>query len=226
MTERFGQQESYVSASITGPGREEAAAAPDSAKRRQILDGARRVFLAKGFDGASMGEIAKAAGVSKGTLYVYFDSKEALFEALTHSERSTLAEVLFSLDESEDDVRAVLTRIGRSLLDHMIEPDHISSVRMVIGAADRFPQFGRMFYEAGPARGIARLGAYLDRQVAAGRLAIDDTEIAAEQFLNLCSSGILKRALFAVKERFTPADLHRNVDRAVRMFFAAYGKPS
>ena len=57
--------------------------ATDSAKRRQILDGARRVFLSAGFDGASMGEIAKAARVSKGTLYVYFDSKEALFEALT-----------------------------------------------------------------------------------------------------------------------------------------------
>src|SRR5438094_10423122 len=54
----------------------------DSAKRRQIMQGARLVFLAQGFDGASMGEIARQAGVSKGTLYVYFDSKEALFEAI------------------------------------------------------------------------------------------------------------------------------------------------
>jgi len=48
-------------------------------KIRQILDGARRVFLADGFDGASMNDIARVAGVSKGTLYVYFQSKEALF---------------------------------------------------------------------------------------------------------------------------------------------------
>lgn len=198
------------------------AVAPDTLKRRQILDGARRVFLAKGFDGASMGEIARAAAVSKGTLYVYFDSKEALFTALTHSERSSLAEVLFSLDETGDDIRAVLTDLGNSLLAHMIAPDHISAVRMVIGAADRFPQFGQMFYEAGPASGAARLAAYLDRQVAAGRLAIADTPVAAEQFLNLCSSGILKRALFAVKEHFAAEDLRRNVDRAVDVFFAAY----
>jgi AcrR family transcriptional regulator len=46
----------------------------DGTKRRQIMDGAREVFLAQGFDGASMGEIARQAGVSKGTLYVYFDS--------------------------------------------------------------------------------------------------------------------------------------------------------
>ena len=54
----------------------------DSAKRRQIIEGAREVFLAQGFDAASMGEIARKAGVSKGTLYVYFDSKERLFEAI------------------------------------------------------------------------------------------------------------------------------------------------
>ena len=46
----------------------------ESAKRRQIMEGAREVFLAQGFDAASMGEIARKAGVSKGTLYVYFDS--------------------------------------------------------------------------------------------------------------------------------------------------------
>src|SRR3974390_1136510 len=54
----------------------------DNSKRRQILDGARKVFMDLGFDGASMGEIARAAGVSKGTLYVYFTDKCALFEAM------------------------------------------------------------------------------------------------------------------------------------------------
>ena len=56
----------------------------DGAKRRQIMDGASAVFLAQGFDAASMGEIARAAGVSKGTLYVYFENKEQLFEATVH----------------------------------------------------------------------------------------------------------------------------------------------
>ena len=53
-------------------------------KRRQIIDGARAIFLAQGFDAASMGEIAREAGVSKGTLYVYFDSKEGLAAAHDH----------------------------------------------------------------------------------------------------------------------------------------------
>src|ERR1043165_9423332 len=54
----------------------------DSAKRRQILDGAHKVFMDLGFDGASMGEIARVAGVSKGTLYVYFTDKSQLFGAV------------------------------------------------------------------------------------------------------------------------------------------------
>jgi len=199
------------------------ALASESAKRRQILDGARRVFLAGGFDGASMGEIARAAGVSKGTLYVYFDSKEKLFEALTVEEKKGLAEVLFSLDGDDPDVRAVLTRLGHTFLAHLCNREHVSSVRMVIGASEKFPRFGQMFFEAGPCQGGARLAAYFDRQVAAGRLAIEDTALAAQHFLDLCQSGTLRRLLFAVGEPPTEEEIAYFVDRAMRVFFAAYG---
>jgi hypothetical protein len=49
-----------------------------------------------------------------------------------------LAEVLFRLDEDDPDVKAVMRRLGRSFLDMMVRPEHVSSVRMVIGAAERF----------------------------------------------------------------------------------------
>ena len=69
-----------------------AASNKDSAKRRQIVDGARAVFLSRGFDAASMNDIARAAGVSKGTLYVYFRHKEQLFEAIVDQECEAQAE--------------------------------------------------------------------------------------------------------------------------------------
>src|SRR3954453_10361519 len=194
----------------------------DSPKPRQILDGARRVFLAHGFDGASMGEIAKAAGVSKGTLYVYLDSKEALFEALIIEERRSLAEVLFQLDADDPDPRSVLRRLGLSFLQMMVRPEHMSSIRMVIGAAEKFPRFGQTFYEAGPRQGARRLQAYLDAQVAAGRLRIDDTDLAANHFLDLCQSGILRRVLLTGQAP-TPDEMACNVDEGIRVFFAAYG---
>src|SRR5260370_28338744 len=82
------------------------AEASDSAKRGQIMDGAREVFLSHGFDAASMGEIASKAGVSKGTLYVYFNGKEQLFEAIAHEACAAQAEGGFSLDPTDHDVQA------------------------------------------------------------------------------------------------------------------------
>ena len=77
----------------------------DGAKRRQVMDGARKVFLADGFDAASMNEIARVAGVSKGTLYVYFDSKEDLFAALIREEKREQSEQLCRLDAEDGDLR-------------------------------------------------------------------------------------------------------------------------
>src|ERR1700736_3788986 len=83
----------------------------DSSKRRQILDGARRVFLDLGFDGASMGEIARSAGVSKGTLYVYFADKHRLFEAIVEEESIEQSKLAFNFD-LERDVPTTLREFG------------------------------------------------------------------------------------------------------------------
>ncbi len=191
-------------------------------KRRQILEGARQVFTAAGFDGASMGEIAKVAGVSKGTLYVYFDSKDALFEALTIAQKRELAEALFALDVADPDLRGVLTRLGRVYLKEMSKPEHVSLVRMVIGACEKFPHLGRAFFEAGPALGVERLAAYLDAQVAAGRLRKADTSLAAKHFMHLCQAGLFTRLLFSAGGIENEGDLHHRVDEAVRIFLAGY----
>src|SRR6201994_1813681 len=78
------------------------AADEDSSKRRQILDGASKVFMDLGFDGASMGEIARAAGVSKGTLYVYFADKNRLFEAIVEEETLEQSRIAFNFDPDRD----------------------------------------------------------------------------------------------------------------------------
>ena len=71
------------------------AAGQDPAKRQQIIEGARRVFIDMGFDAASMNDITREAGVSKGTIYVYFANKEELFEALIEEERCAIFNDLY-----------------------------------------------------------------------------------------------------------------------------------
>jgi AcrR family transcriptional regulator len=196
----------------------------DSAKRRQIMDGARKVFLAQGFDGASMGEIARAAGVSKGTLYVYFDSKEKLFEEITHEACSAQAEGVFAFDPADHDVAAVLTRTGRGFIKFLSRPGGISALRTVISISERMPEIGAEFYDTGPAWGIALLRDYLAAQVAAGVLAIDDCEVAASQFLDACGSGVLKQLLFNARPVPSDERIDHLVGIAVRVFMKAYAR--
>ena len=194
----------------------------DRAKRRQIMDGARAVFLAQGFDGASMGEIARQAGVSKGTLYVYFDSKEALFEAIVEEECHAQAEQVSALDSNDHDVEAVLTRLGRAFVQFICRPGGQSSLRTVISISERMPAIGKQFYETGPATGIARLSRYLEDQVAAGHLAIPDVDVAAAQFLDSCQSTLFKPLLFNFGELPSDERINHVVGTAVRTFLASH----
>jgi AcrR family transcriptional regulator len=221
LTERFGQNIALqIRMMSLAP-----AASPDhaeSAKRRQIMDGARATFLAQGFDGASMGEIARHAGVSKGTLYVYFDSKERLFQAIFEEERKGQAEQVFALDSEDHDVEAQLSRLGRDFVRFLCDPTRVSPLRTVISIADRMPELGKRFYETGPAFGVARVARYLEDQVAAGILLIEDCELAAAQFLDSCHSTLFKPLMFNAADAPSKERIDYVVARAVRTFLAAY----
>ena len=114
----------------------------DSAKRRQIIDGARTVFLADGFDGASMNEIARVAGVSKGTLYVYFASKDELFAALIREDkRACRLSNCASLRSDDTDLptdAAAISAWRFSIL--MLRPTSISHLRTVVAVAGKVPE--------------------------------------------------------------------------------------
>ena len=195
----------------------------DMPKRRQIIDGACRVFLERGFDAASMGEIARAARVSKGTLYVYFNSKEELFEAIVEEQCNAQAEQIFSFDSNDRDVEAVLTRLGDTFVHFLCRrPGGISPLRTVIAIADRMPELGAKFYRAGPALGISSLKAYLEQQVAAGVLKPHDSEVVAAQFIDSCLSLTFKPMLFNFAGPPSDQEISRVVRSAVRTFVAAH----
>jgi AcrR family transcriptional regulator len=193
------------------------------AKRRQIMDGAWAVFLAAGFDGASMNDVARVAGVSKGTLYVYFDSKEKLFEALIREERRRQAERLAVFAPDDGEPRIVLRDFGCRLMEMMVRPEHLAHVRTVIAAAGKFPQLGKAFFEAGPCFGANCLAGYLRRKVSEGLFEIDNVERAAWQFLEVIQGGVFKAVLFRMKEELSPAEIAEVVGAGVEVFLKAYG---
>ena len=193
----------------------------DSSKRRQILEGARKMFMDFGFDGASMGEIAKAAGVSKGTLYVYFADKCALFEAIVEEETVEQGKVAFNLDPTRD-AQTTLNEYGEVYIAMICRPGGGSAIRTVMSIAERMPDVGRRFYERVLEKNINRLADYLDARVAQGELAIDDCQFAASQFMLMCQASLFLPFIFQAAPAPSPDRIREVVDSAVRLFLAAY----
>ena len=116
-----------------------------------------------------MNEIARAAGVSKGTLYVYFADKSRLFEAIVEDEALEKGKTAFNLDPTRD-VGTTLREFGRAYISSMCRPGGGSSIRTVMAIAERMPEVGRRFYENVLAYTINRLDEYLTARIAAGDL--------------------------------------------------------
>jgi len=205
----------------TSPAPLAAAGEEDNAKRRQILDGARKVFMTLGFDGASMGEIARAAGVSKGTLYVYFTDKSGLFEAIVEQEKLEQGKAVFNLDPARE-AETTLAEFGRAYIRLLCRPGGGSAIRTVMAIAERMPDVGKRFYEAVLAHSIRQIAAYLDARVRAGELKISDTELAGAQFMMSCQATLFQPFIFQAKPTPDAAEIDKVVDSAVRMFLAAY----
>jgi AcrR family transcriptional regulator len=199
-------------------------AGQDPAKRKQIIDGARRVFIEMGFDAASMNDITRAAGVSKGTIYVYFASKEELFEALIEDERRAIFNNLYEALERGDDLRETLIRYGIGLAVKITSDTVVHAQRTVIGICERIPELGARFYERGPKMGHGKLAEFLKRAMARGELEIADVELAAYQFTDLCLSGYYRQRLFGYRTDAPPLDeIRATVLSGVDVFLKAYG---
>ncbi len=92
------------------------AAGEDPVKRKAIIKGAERVFMKLGFDAASMDDIARTAGVSKATIYVYFKDKTELFVAMIAVRREELWQGLSEILVEDEDLKTVLTKFGVALV--------------------------------------------------------------------------------------------------------------
>jgi AcrR family transcriptional regulator len=197
------------------------AAEEDSSKRRQILDGARKVFMDLGFDGASMNEIARSAGVSKGTLYVYFADKNRLFEAIVQEEALAHGQVVFNFDP-ERDVETTLREFGNAYIELVCRPGGGSAIRTVMAIAERMPDVGRRYYENVLEKTINRLADYLQAHVRSNDLAIENCQLAASQFHQMCQASLFLPFVFQAAPAPSAERIAQVVESATRMFMAAY----
>jgi TetR/AcrR family transcriptional regulator of autoinduction and epiphytic fitness len=198
-------------------------AGTDPQKRSQILEGANRVFSTLGFDAASMSDVAREARVSKATLYVYFEDKEHLFTAICAERRDRNMTELIALLDVTKPIGETLLAFGTELLRRLSQPHVIAANRIVIGVAERMPEVGGEFFRTGPKRFAEIVAEYIDHHAARGALHVEDSYLAAVQFLELAQATIFRPRLYAItKDPATEDEIARVVASAVRVFLAAY----
>lgn len=189
----------------------------------QVLAGARTVFLRDGYDGASVDDIARESGVSKATLYAYFPDKQLMFREICRSECLRLTQETEAEIDPAISVEALLTLAGERIATFTMSDFGQNVWRMIVSEGTRFPELARDFYRNGPGLVHDRLVHHLHHLVQNGTLQIDDLDLAAEQFIQLCKASILEKLVFRMDHQVNAADVRRSVRGAVEMFLARYG---
>lgn len=194
-------------------------------RRDTIVAIAREAFAADGYAGTSMSSIAARLGGSKGTLYSYFKSKEELFIAVVQKK---CQKILAMLNEAEiqggGDLRATLTNFGEHFAELILSDESVATFRLATAECGRFPEIGRAIYNSGVRQNHRRMEEFLAHAREQGQLRSDaDVEVAAEQFLDLCLTGLHRKRLWNVIGNPTEQEIRTNVANAVSTFMRAFG---
>lgn len=195
------------------------------ARREAILEIASQVFMEFGFERTSMTEIVRRVGGSKSTIYGYFPSKEALFQAATMAVGERHVRPAFDAMLMEQDVSAGVGRrldeFARTLAIFMCSDQLIAIQRMVLAEAGH-SDMGALFYDAGPQKGVQDLGSFFSRAMDAGVMRYDDPYLAARQFFSLLQAELLPRWYYRNLPPLPHAEIQACADRAVNTFARAY----
>jgi AcrR family transcriptional regulator len=199
----------------------------------RILDAAGKVFLERGFEGASVEEIAEVARAGKPTIYARYASKEALFAAVVacKAQKNTSPDALVCHGSTtEQRLRALATAI----LERALAPETVGLIRLTVAEARRFPDLASSAHRAARERGVESVGALLSeigksaQMDALPAFAPNRLPETARRFVDLIFLPIMWRVLFGEDPAAVRAEIEPQVKQAVRFFLAAcsYAPPA
>jgi AcrR family transcriptional regulator len=193
------------------------------ARREAIIAAAAEVFGEKGFDAASISDIAARAGGSRVTLYGYFSSKEELLLEVILRTAVQLRDDAIAALLAADDAAAGLRGFGASYLKWVTSPDSLAVLRIAI-AQGRDSHIGRLYHERGPGPAWDALAAFMRTSIDAGKFRAEDPRAMAMQLKALYEAGLVESLLLGVAAKVRSKDLVLQADKAVEIFLRAYRK--
>ncbi|MGD9668595.1 MAG: TetR/AcrR family transcriptional regulator [Hyphomicrobiaceae bacterium] len=180
-------------------GRPRRSAADAEAKRQRILKAALEVFSRHGFEAARLDEVARKAGVAKGTLYLYYPNKQAMFEALVRSSVEPLLDDLAAVVRQQAcPPEELLENIFALFRREILETERRLIIRLIIAEGPRFPKIAEFYHREVISRVVTTLEAVARKLKDEGRLASDGLIrypqlIAAPLLLSLIWDGLFAR---------------------------------
>jgi AcrR family transcriptional regulator len=185
-----------------------------------LLETAFRVFGERGYRAVRLEEVAEAAGMTKGAIYYYFDSKEDLLRrALQHRHQEMFAEIAEALRAERGPASAKIRFALRKVWQRWLEPGWGQAFRLILGEVSvEFPALFRMWAEEGPIQGWQLVRDLIEEGIAAREFRQDvDAEVAGRLVL----SGLMLQAALHVHlglDELAPCDHDRVFDSAVDLF--------
>jgi len=192
----------------------------------RILDAAARVFRERGFEGASVDEIAEMARAGKPTIYARFSGKEALFAAviLRMVQRSARFENVLSAGHTAQERLAAVAKV---IIERALAPENVGLMRSAIGAAARFPELASRVHRDVRERGKEAVAealaefARLDEMDALPAFSPTRLSATARRFVDLILLPMVLRALFGEDPDALRAEADVHIAQAVAFFLAA-----
>src|SRR5689334_20022990 len=142
-----------------------------AAERRQaIIDAAMEEFIARGFAATRLDDIAKRAGVAKGTIYLHFKDKESMFEELVRTVIVPVVTRLTALPPPAGSVRDLVEAFASNFLKEVIGTRRGDLVRLIVAEGPRFPSVADFYYREVVSRGISAMRALIELGIARGEI--------------------------------------------------------
>jgi AcrR family transcriptional regulator len=185
------------------PQRNSSRAQKSTARREAILTAALDEFSARGFAAARLEDVARRAAVAKGTIYLHFASKEALFQELVRTMLGPLVATLDQLRATDLPMRTALERFGDLFVTGIYGTRRRDVVHLVISEGARFPKLAEFYYREVVERGMAAMRALLERAIARGEIRHRGLAHFPQLVVAPGLLAIIWRGLF---DRFAPLD--------------------
>lgn len=188
------------------------------ARPGQILAAALEEFSRRGYRGATMEGIARAAGVTKGTIYLYFAGKQALFIATLRAQVRALADLLPGLRmEAEADLGAYARTMAARFLELLMTPSMAKAAPLFIGEINHMPALRRAYLEEWMPQFSMKLATALDTAMAAGVIRRLDPVITARTLMGMFTIFVLTQEVFDAKS-VTPMRLEDIAETIATIF--------